>query len=265
MNILIPMAGEGKRFADAGYAVSKPAIPTCSLRTGETLPMVVCAVEDLPGVEPDGRNVMFVERTFHRENGTQDQIARHFPRARFLTAETLTQGQACTCLLAEDQIDNDEPLLIAGCDNGMVYDHGKLEKAMQETDVLVFTFRHNGAVDEHPDAYGWMKVDGENRIVGTSIKKAISDTPRNDHAVVATFWFRQGHIFVECAHRMIARNDRIRNEFYVDQVVHHALELGYRASVFEIDRYISWGTPHDYENYQKTVNYWREFARREGL
>ena len=64
---------------------------------------------------------------------------------------------------------------------------------------------------------------------------------------------------------MIACNDRIRNEFYVDQVVHHALELGYRASVFEIDRYISWGTPHDYENYQKTVNYWREFARREGL
>lgn len=35
MNILIPMAGAGSRFTEAGYKVSKPAIPTYDKRTGK--------------------------------------------------------------------------------------------------------------------------------------------------------------------------------------------------------------------------------------
>ena len=62
---------------------------------------------------------------------------------------------------------------------------------------------------------------------------------------------------------MLAENDRINNEFYVDQVVKHILDLGYRAKVFEIDRYIGWGTPSDYELYQKTFEYWNGFYERE--
>jgi hypothetical protein len=44
------MAGEGKRFAEAGYKICKPAIPTLDRRTGKTYPMVVCATMDLPRV-----------------------------------------------------------------------------------------------------------------------------------------------------------------------------------------------------------------------
>lgn len=265
MNILIPMAGEGKRFQDAGYNVSKPAIPTYDVRTGKMIPMVVCATLDLPGVAMDGSNVIYVERDFHRENGTEDCIKEHFPCARFITVAQLTEGQACTCMLAQKWINSDEELLIAGCDNGMVMDHKKFDALKQESDVLVFTYRNNDGVLKNPNAYGWMKVDEHDNIVGTSIKKALSDTPKNDHAVVATFWFRHGCQFVEATRKMIAENDRINGEFYVDQVIKHALELGYKAKVFEIDRYIGWGTPKDYEEYQATFEYWRGFAEKENL
>ena len=76
---------------------------------------------------------------------------------------------------------------------------------------------------------------------------------------------KHGWQLVEAAKKMIAENDRINNEFYVDEAVKHALELGYRAKVFEVDRYIGWGTPKDYEDYQATFEYWHGFAAREGL
>lgn len=236
MNILIPMAGAGQRFQDKGYTTPKPAIPNIYRGTGETLPMVVCAVLDLPGLEPDGRNVTFVDRDFHKRDGVEDAIREKLPGAGFITVDYLTEGQACTCLLAKEQIDNGESLLIAGCDNGMAFDRERFERCTQEADCLVFTYRNNDAVLVNPDAYGWMIVDDEENITGLSIRKAISDDPVHDHAVVATFWFREGRVFVEAAEKMIRENDRVNGEFYVDEVVKYVLQMGYRAKVFEIDR-----------------------------
>lgn len=263
MKILIPMAGEGKRFTEAGYTIGKPAIPTYDLNTGMKRPMVVCATLALPGLEEEGANVIYIDRDFHKNNGTEAIILESFPKAKFITVNYLTQGQACTCLLAAEEIDNAEELLIAGCDNGMEFDKKEFERARENADVLVFTYRHNEAVKANPNAYGWMIVDDEYNVIGTSIKKAISDNPMEDHAVVATFWFKRGNIFVEAAKKMIAENDRVNNEFYVDQVVKHALDMGYKVKVFEIERYIGWGTPADYELYQNTFEYWKGFVEKE--
>lgn len=260
MNIIIPMAGAGQRFVDGGYKIHKPAIPTIDRRNGKEYPMVVCATKDLPAVNKDGSNVTYIDRTFHKKDGVEAEILKCYPKAEFITIEDLTEGQACTCMLAKDKINNDEELLIAGCDNGMIMDNEQFVKLSKECDVIVFTYRNNEAVLTKPDAYGWVKVDENNKITGLSIKKAISDTPMNDHAIVATFWFKKGSIFVEATEKMIKENDRINNEFYVDEAIKHVLDLGYDARVFEIDRYIGWGTPKDYEEYMKTIKYWSEFV-----
>ena len=261
MNIIIPMAGEGQRFQDAGYKTSKPALMTTDRRSGKKFPMVVCAVMDLPGVNADGSNVTFIDRSFHKDFGVEDAIIEHYPDAQFIRVEKLTEGQACTCLLAKNNINNSEELLIAGCDNGMVYDAEKFEALRKQADVLVLTYRHNQAVLKKPEAYGWMIVDDDEKVTGTSIKKPISDKPMEDHAVVATFWFKHGSDFVNAAEKMILENDRINGEFYVDEVAKHALDLGLDVRVFEIDRYIGWGTPKDYEEYEKTIEYWDRFVK----
>lgn len=263
--ILIPMAGAGQRFADAGYKVHKPAIQTIDRQDGTQKPMVVCATKDLPGVAEDGSNVIYVDRTFHKEDGVEDIIKAYYEKAQFITIDHLTEGQACTCMLAEPYLDPEEPLLIAGCDNGMDIDFEAFEKVKQECDCVVFTYRHNEAVLQNPNAYGWMIADGEGRITGTSIKKAISDTPMEDPAVVATFWFKKAKVFLEATEKMIRENDRINGEFYVDQTAKHVLDLGYTAKIFDIDRYVGWGTPADYEGYQNTYAYFRDFLAREGL
>lgn len=263
--ILIPMAGAGQRFADAGYQVHKPAIMTVDRKTGQEKPMVVCATADLPGVAPDGSNVIYVDRSFHKSDGVEDIIRAYYPKASFITVDHLTKGQACTCMLAENDLDPEKPLLIAGCDNGMDIDREAFDRLTEESDCIVFTYRHNEAVLENPNAYGWMLADKDGNITGTSIKKAISETPMEDPAVVATFWFRKAEIFLQAAKKMIAEGDRINGEYYVDQVAKHVLDLGYRAKIFDIERYVGWGTPADYEGYQKTWDYFEGFIKAENL
>lgn len=263
--ILIPMAGAGQRFTDAGYTVHKPAIMTTDRFDGTQKPMVVCATKDLPGVAGDGSNVIYVDRTFHKKDGVEDVIKAYYKNAQFITIDHLTEGQACTCMLAEPYLNPEEPLLIAGCDNGMDIDRKAFEQTKRECDCIVFTYRHNEAVLQNPNAYGWMITDGESNITGTSIKKAISDTPMEDPAVVATFWFKKAKVFLEATKKMIRENDRINGEFYVDQTVKHVLDLGYRAKIFDIDRYVGWGTPADYEGYENTYTYFKAFLSHEAL
>lgn len=265
MNILIPMAGAGSRFTEAGYKVHKPAIPTTDRRTGENVPMVVAATNDLPHAHDKNNRIIYIDRDFHRNDGVEDEIRKFYPDAVFITIDYLTEGQASTCLLARDMIDNDDELLIAGCDNGMVIDEKLFDRLREKTDALIFTYRNHDLVLEKPEAHGWVVIDGDDNVRSMSVKKPISDHPLGDHAVVATFWFREGKIFVRAADKMIAENDRVNNEFYVDQVMQHVVDLGLRVKVFEIDRYIGWGTPKDYEDYQRTIEYWKGFIDAERL
>lgn len=260
MNILIPMAGAGKRFSDAGYLLPKPFIPTTYRNDGKKYPMVVCAVKDIPRSESRENKIIFISRSEFEDNGYNKQLRQFFGDSEIINVDKITEGQACTCLLAKALINNTQPLMIGGCDNGMMYDIEKFEAMSRSSDVLVFTYRHNDCVLNNPAAYGWVQVDGSGRAVGVSVKKPISDDPLNDHAIVSAFWFRRGSDFVRCTGEMIAANDRINNEFYVDQSIKYCIESGLIVKVFEIDRYIGWGTPFDYENYERTLDYWHKFT-----
>ncbi|MBI1216283.1 MAG: nucleotidyltransferase [Alphaproteobacteria bacterium] len=265
MIILMPMAGAGSRFTEKGYTTHKPAILTTDRRSGNKLPMAVCAALDIPGIGETGNKLVFIDRKFHRDDGLEHSFREFFPRAEFITLDRLTEGQASTCLMASAVIDCVEELIIAGCDNGMALDEKAFDVLRAQTDVIVFTYRRHAGVLARPEAHGWVVADEAGTVTRVSVKKPVSDNPIEDHAIVATFWFRHGSDFVSLAKRMIAADDRINGEFYVDQCLHHALETGLRVKAFEIGRYLGWGTPADYENYEKTIDYWRGFCRAEGL
>ncbi len=263
MIVLIPMAGAGSRFAKEGYKIHKPAIPTTDIRTGKKVPMVICATNDIPNIQDS--KIIYIDRDFHKSDNVEDEILKYYQDATFISLSYLTKGQASTCLLAKDLINNDEDLFIAGCDNGMVYNHDAFLELTKQCDVIVFTYRNDYCVLEKPNAYGWVKVDEKNNITGISVKKSISDNPMNDHAIVSSFWFKKGSIFVNMAEQMIEANDKINNEFYVDQVIKYVLKNSYKAKVFEITKYLGWGTPTDYENYENTIKYWADFVKKEQL
>jgi dTDP-glucose pyrophosphorylase len=247
---LIPMAGAGSRFAEKGYTDPKPLLPVMGL------PMVVSAAKALPGSD---ENMIFVLRDFHiSDYGIDKTLKEHFPDAKIIVIDKLTEGQASTCLLAKEFINNDQELFIGASDNGMLYDEQKFEEAKKDADALVFTFRNNPTVLPNPKAYGWVEVEEDDKtIIEAKVKFNMPD-PLHKHAYVGAFWFKTGKLFVEAAERMIAQNRRINNEFYVDECINDVIQMGYKAKVFEVDHYICWGTPNDY----KTFQYWEEYYKK---
>lgn len=244
-NKLIPMAGAGSRFVEEGYTTPKPLLEVLSK------PMVVQAMDALPGAG----NEIFICRDFHITDYQIDtKLKQYYPEAKIIQVSELTQGQASTCLLAKDLINNNEELVIGASDNGMIYDAVMFESMKQDYDALVFSFRNNQCVVAKPQQYGWIKTNGTD-VIAVSVKKAISDNPINDHAIVGSFWFKQGSLFVAAAEAMIKADTRINNEFYVDEAINNLVAMGKKVGVFEIDYYICWGTPNDYRSFE----YWQQF------
>lgn len=247
---LIPAAGFGKRFADEGYKLPKPIIPV------DGVPMVVAAAKSLPKAD----KYVFVLLAEHIKHYKVDKIIKkYFPKAEIIAVNKVTEGQASTCLLAEKFIDPEAELTIGACDNGMDYVRSKFDKAIlgAKADALIWTFRNNPNVTRHPEHWGWVKVNKENFVEKVSVKIPISDHPIQDHAVVGCFSFRRSKYFFENCHKMIAANRRIKNEFYNDELMNVLVENKFNVRPFEIDTYLGWGTPADYETY----NYWKRFFK----
>ena len=197
-------------------------------------------------------------RTEHiKEDRIDDNIKQYFPNSKFIHIDCLTEGQAATCLLAKNEINNNEELIIGACDNGMIWNQENFLKEKTNADCLIWTFRNNVTVINKPEAYGWVEINKLNEAENVSVKVPISSNPINDHAVVGTFWFKNGKQFVEAAEKMIKKNRRVNNEFYVDECINELIEEGLKVKVFEIDKYICWGTPNDL----KTYMYWQNFHK----
>ena len=248
MNVLIPMAGAGSRFKKEGYTTSKPLILV------NQKPMVVEATSNLP----KGDKYIYICRQKNIQDDYVDkEIKQYYPNSQFIIVKELTEGQASTCLLAKDEINNNEELIIGACDNGMIWDEKKFLFEKNQADCLVWSFRKNVTVVNKPEAYGWVEVNGKNFAKRTSVKVPISNNPISDHAIVGTFWFKKGKHFVEAAEKMIKQNRKINNEFYVDECINDLIELGMKVKVFEVDKYICWGTPNDLRTYE----YWQQFHK----
>ncbi|MBI2172885.1 MAG: glycosyltransferase family 2 protein [Candidatus Aenigmarchaeota archaeon] len=246
MTNLVPMAGLGKRFSDEGYRLPKPLIPVSGR------PMIAQAIRSMPY----DKDWVFVCRKEHIEKYHVDRILRdEAPSCKIISIDKTTEGQASTCLLAKDAIDMDKPLFIGACDNGMVFDRERWRNLTSDKsiDAIILTFTKQPNLTRNPKAWGWVAND-KGVVQRISVKVPVSDSPFNDHAVVGSFWFRTGRIFVDAAEQMIAANKRTNNEFYVDSVPMEIIANSEKVVIFDLEQYIGWGTPVDLREYEHWEN-----------
>lgn len=246
---LIPLAGRGSRFAKQGYRDPKPLIEV----SGK--PMIVQAANSLP----KSQSYIFVTLQEHLDQyPLQKTLEEAFSGCKIIAIDHVTEGQAITCNLGlSDNVDENASLLIAATDNGMIYDQKRYQALIDDPsiDAIVFTFKHHVSSKNNPQMYGWVDVDSCNNAKGVSVKVPISNDPFNDHAIVGTFYFRKVALFKEALQQLILKNIRVNDEFYVDSLIGELINLGYKIKAFEVDDYICWGTPDDYE----TFVYWQSF------
>jgi len=235
MNILIPMAGEGSRFKKEGYTFPKPLIEV----NGK--PMIQCVVENLDF----DANYIFLVRSEHLSKYNIESVLKFVTNGRYdiVTVESLTEGAACTALLAKNLIDNDDELLIANSDQVIEYSKENFNTIRRFTDfdASVFTFR---AV--HPK---WSFVKTNSRGVVTEVAEK---NPISDIATCGIYYYRRGSDFVKYAESMIKKDVRVNNEFYIAPVYNELILDEKTLIPFFVDKMHGLGTPEDLKKYLST-------------
>lgn len=245
---LLLLAGRGKRFSDAGYTVPKPLIEV----DGE--PMVVSAARSLPKAD---KLVFVVSGDYVQNHDIDKMLKTYFPEAHIVIQTEPLQGQAHSALQAENIIDPESILTIASCDCGLVYDMAKFESelAATDSDALNWSFRNYPPMQTQPTAYGWIATDEQGFVQKVQYKVPLSETPLNDHAVVGWFTYKKAKTCFDNVKDMITNNLKSGVEFSLDECTNVLLKNGYKVKVFEIETFLSWGTPIELKTYQ----YWQSY------
>jgi HAD superfamily hydrolase (TIGR01509 family) len=233
LNVLIPMAGAGSRFAQAGYTFPKPLIDV----NGK--PMIQVVVENL-GLEA---NYIFVVQKEHREQYNLDtMLGLIAPGCKIVETDGITEGAACTALLAKEYIDNDNPLFFANSDQFVEWDPVEFMYNMQEKDADggIVTFKAT-----HPKwSYAAVGEDGLVRLVAEK-------NPISDDATVGYYYWKSGSDFVKYAEQMIDKDIRVNNEFYVCPVFNEAIDDNKQIRTYTAEGMWGLGTPEDLDHYLK--------------
>ena len=248
---VIPMAGRGQRFVDRGYADPKPLIDVA----GQA--MIAQAVACLP--TPAAR-VLVAQRDHAAGARFREATARLRPAPEVVALDGVTEGQACTAALGVARVDPDAPVLVAPCDTGYVYDVEAwlAQEAAGDADAVVFGARGHLPALWGPASYGWMEVDAAGRVRRVAVKETVSGVDRAEQQVVTgTFWFRDAALFARETAAMVAADDRVNGEFYVDTIARRMVAAGARVKCFTVEKYMPWGTPDEL----RTFEYWNDVFR----
>jgi HAD superfamily hydrolase (TIGR01509 family) len=237
MNVLIPMAGAGSRFQQMGYTFPKPLIDVMGK------PMIQLVIENL-NIDA---NFIFVVQKKHREKYNLDTLLNLIvPNCKIVEVDGLTEGAACTALMAKEYIDNDNPLFFANSDQFVEWDSNEFFYKMNETDCDggIVTFKST-----HPK-WSFAKVDESGCVIEVAEKNPISDT-----ATVGFYYWKCGRDFVKYAEEMIEKDITVNGEFYIAPIFNEAIKDCKVIRIFDVPKMWGIGTPEDLnyfiENYGK--------------
>jgi HAD superfamily hydrolase (TIGR01509 family) len=227
MNVLVPMAGAGSRFAQAGYTFPKPLIDV----NGK--PMIQVVVENL---NIEAHYIFLVQKEHYEKYNLKHLLNLIAPGCDVVQVDGVTEGAACTTLLAKDLINSNEPLLTVNSDQFVEWNSNEVLYAWSADNIDggILTFKGT-----HPK---WSFANiGDNGFVSRVAEK----DPISDNATVGIYYWRKGSDYVKYAEQMIDKNIRTNNEFYVCPVFNEAIQDGKKIRIKEIPKMWGLGTPED--------------------
>lgn len=236
MKILIPMAGRGKRFEEAGYSFPKPLIDV----NGNTMIQVI--VENL---NFSAEHIFICQKEHFEKYSLKEHLELISPKCKIIQVNELTEGAACTALLAKEFINNDEELIIANSDQWIDWNNQHFLSFVRNNNAEggIVTF-----IATHPK-WSFIKINDEGKVTEVAEKRPISNI-----ATVGIYYFKRGKDFVESAEQMIRKNIRTNNEFYIAPVYNEMIESGKTVMHYPIAEMRGMGTPEDLKVFLEKIN-----------
>lgn len=229
VNVVIPMAGNGSRFANAGYIHPKPLIPVFGK------PMIQWVIDNI-GI--DAQYLFIIRKNFEKEAEFLRTIT---PRCKIIALDNITDGAARTVLMTEKFIDNDNPLIIANSDQFIEFSSLDFVLSfLYNPNEIGFSAKISTFDGLRNPKWSYAAVDEKGNVTTVREKDPISD-----HATTGIYMWRYGSDFVRFTKQMIAKDIRINNEYYVAPVFNEALDEGMSICISECQKMWGLGTPED--------------------
>ena len=224
--LLIPMAGLGRRFSTNGYTIPKQMVPI----NGK--PMIEVS---LNCIKLDDFKKVFIIRKEHVVNHSIDLFLKNkFGNDIVIViAENYTEVTISTCLLAEDFLNNNLPLVITTLDVYFepIFNMDLINPSVDGT-ILVFK-------SDNP-SFSYSKINDEGYVIETAEKKVISDL-----SSIGLYYFKSSKIFLEYSKKMVNENIRTNDEFYVCPLYNLLINDGKKIDTLLFDKCTPIGTPHE--------------------
>ena len=240
LNIIVPMAGRGSRFAQAGYTDPKPFIDVKGKR------MIERVIDNLTPDRP--HRFIFIAQREHLEEYSGYEILKKATNDNcvIIPIDEVTEGAACTVLLAKDYINNSNPLMMANSDQFIDYN---INAYLEVVDELSETYEGVIMTMERTESkWSFVVRNRFNKVI-----KVVEKQPVSSEATVGVYNWNQGSEFVRAAEMMIALNIRHRGEFYVAPTFNQLIKDGGYVECIDIgkDNMHGLGTPEDLELFLK--------------
>jgi dTDP-glucose pyrophosphorylase len=246
VNIVIPMAGQGRRFIEAGYVTPKPL-----LKIGDDL--VIKHIIDIMRI-PQAQFIFIVRQDHCDEFQLDKRLLEIEPNAKVVKISEMTQGAVCTVLLAKHLIDNPDPVIIKDCDQIINWNPEHFFEFVERN-------KADGAiVNIHTDRpnYSFSRVNSRGQIIETAEKSVISN-----YGSVGIYYFAKGSDLVKYAQRMIDKNIRTNNEFYTSPVYNQFIQDFKTILHYPIAEIFQLGTPEEFfENKNKALEFLESRSRK---
>lgn len=227
VNVLIPMAGAGSRFSKAGYTLPKPLIDI----NGK--PMIQHVIDNL---NIDANFIFVVQKEHYERYNLEGYLKLMAPGCTIVQTDGVTEGAACTTLLAKEFINNDRHLLIANSDQFVEWSSCDFMYSMlcDNADGGILTFAANDP------KWSFVRLGSDGYACEVAEKKVISN-----EATVGIYYWKHGSEYVRLTEQMINLNIRVNNEFYVCPVYNEAFKENKRIKIFRAENMWGLGTPED--------------------
>lgn len=243
--LVIPMTGVSARFTAAGYDRPKFLLET----DGQ---LVIDHVVDM---YPDWDDVVFICNAVHLDDprfGLEEHLLARRPGATVVRVDTPALGPGDAVLRAREHIALDRPVVVNYCDFAAYQDSDLLAArlASGEVDGVIPVYTGGHPHMAHSTSYAYVRMDGQ-RVVDIQEKQPWTDDPLREFASSGTYAFASGQLLLDSLEQQVDEGHLLKGEYYLSLTFKPLLARGGRVEVLELQHFMQWGTPQDFEEYRE--------------
>jgi NDP-sugar pyrophosphorylase family protein len=269
MKVIIPMAGFGNRFVEAGYRDPKPLITV----NGKRILKYICEMFDTED------KLIFICNDHHlATTSMREIIAGVRPDATIVGVPPHKKGPVYTMAGMESYIDDNEEVIVCYCDNPYLWNYTEFKKWIKESESDGCILSHVG-FHPHRLSSTFMAYMKESNLVVSEIKEKepYTEDPMQEHASTGTYYFKKGSYIKKYFQQLMDSDINYNGEYYVTLVYNLLIQDNLKVTCYPTDFVTVFGTPEEVENFEawqtilgglqvrneedlvRTYRYWKEY------